>query len=194
MFRDISPAFALAEAIVLFLAVGLHEFAHCKFADMAGDPTPRYYGRVTLNLTKHFEMSGVIMMVVSTMSGFGLGWGKPAPINPAKMRHPRLDTFIAVADDPFYGNPDFPVRLCELGVYSNLGMALFNLIPFGPLDGHWLVGELLPEKPRYYWYKVNRQIGFVGLIVAVLVMQTLNIPLLVGPIVTLFRLLTGLHA
>ena len=220
MFSDINPVYVLAEIIVLFFGVGLHEFAHCKFADMAGDPTPAYYGRVTLNLTKHFEVSGVIMMVLSTLSGFGLGWGKPAPINPAKMRNPRIDTFIAVAagplsnflqagiyafvlrllirggavvDDPFLGNPDFLVRLCMLGVLSNLGMGLFNLIPFGPLDGHWLVGQLLPEKPRYYWYQFNRQtIGFRGLLVAVVLLQLLHVSLIGRPILSLFSLLTGI--
>ena len=208
MFRDFSPEFALAQAIVLFLGVGLHEYAHCKFADMAGDPTPSYYGRVTLNLTKHFEISGVIMMVLSSLVGFGIGWGKPAPITPAKMRHPRVDTFIAVAagplsnilqaviyafvlrllirggavpDDPYIGHPDFIVRLCMLGVLSNLGMALFNLIPFGPLDGHWLVGELLPDKQRYYWYRFNRQIiGFRGPIITVVILQSLHISLIWG--------------
>lgn len=218
--RDFSPEYAIAQAIVLFFGVGLHEFAHCKFADMAGDPTPSYYGRVTLNLTKHFEASGVIMMVLSSLVGFGIGWGKPAPINPAKMRNPRVDTFISVVagplsnilqaviyalvlrvliaqgarlDNPFTGSPDFIVRLCLLGVLSNLGMALFNLIPFGPLDGHWLVGELLPDKQRYYWYRLNRQvIGFRGLIIAVLILQFMHISLISGPIVKLFHLLTGI--
>src|SRR5271165_3669319 len=90
----------LATAIILFLGIGLHEYAHCKFADMAGDPTPAYYGRVTLNLTKHFEMSGVIMMILTTMVGFGFGWGKPSPCGPNKMKNPRVDWFVSVAAGP----------------------------------------------------------------------------------------------
>src|ERR1019366_3379020 len=98
--RDIDPQVALAQIIVLFFGIGLHEYAHCKFADLAGDPTPRYYGRVTLNLTKHFDPLGTLMMIVSSLTGYGIGWGKPAPINPKKMKNPRIDTFIAVAAGP----------------------------------------------------------------------------------------------
>src|SRR5580693_4798526 len=100
MFRDFSPEYALAQAIVLFLGVDLHEYSHCKFADMAGDPTPAYYGRVTLDLTKHFEITEVMMMIFTSLVGYGIGWGKPAPVNGAKMKNPRVDLFVAVAAGP----------------------------------------------------------------------------------------------
>jgi len=77
------------------------------------------------------------------------------------------------------------------GVTINLGLACFNLIPFGPLDGHWLVGLLLPEKQRYYWFKFNRQIGMPGLFVAVILLQATNTSLLLGPISYLFHLFAG---
>ncbi len=208
----------LATAIILFLGIGLHEYAHCKFADMAGDPTPAYYGRVTLDLTKHFEISGVIMMVITTLTGFGIGWGKPSPVNPSKMKNPRMDWFVSVAAGPvsnlvqatiyaFFlrlairanlfeqiGSLDLKMFVAYLligGVAINLGLACFNLIPFGPLDGHWLVGLLLPEKQRYYWFKFNQKVGMPGLFIAIILMQSFNISLLSGPISALFRLFVG---
>ncbi len=92
--------FIVAQLLVLFLGIGLHEYAHCKFADMAGDPTPGIQGRVTLNLFKHFEPVGTILILVSTWAGFGIGWGRPAPMDPRKMKNPRLDFFVAVAAGP----------------------------------------------------------------------------------------------
>lgn len=194
------PEIIAAIAIVIFFAIGLHEYAHCKFADMAGDPTPSMYGRVTLNLTKHFEPVGTFMMIVSSLAGVGLGWGRPAPINPSKMRNPRWDTFAAVAAGPLsnllqavvYGfalrfamkagavdvigvfgalNRDpttFLAALLSLGVLLNLGLAVFNLIPLGPLDGHWLVAALLPEKQRILWNQWHRRYGMQVLIVLIL--------------------------
>ena len=55
-----------------------------------------------------------------------------------------------------------------LGVVVNIGLALFNLIPLGPLDGHWLVGLLMPEPQRIRWFQWNRVAGSIILLVLVL--------------------------
>jgi Zn-dependent protease len=205
----------LAQIIVLFLGIGLHEYAHCKFADMAGDPTPGIRGRVTLNLTKHFEPVGTMMIVLTTLAGFGIGWGRPAPMDPRKMKNPRWDFFAAVLAGPisnllqaivyalffrlatsmqfdFAGQTgDFLLYLLVFGVAINLALFCFNLIPFGPLDGHWLLGMLLPEKPRYYWLRFNQQVGMAGLFIIVIGLQLAHIPLTAGPVGFGFKLLTG---
>jgi len=169
----------LATGLVIFLAIGLHEYAHCKMADLAGDPTPSYYGRVTLNLTKHFELMGTIMIVITTLTGFGIGWGKPAPMDPRKMRNPKWDFFAAVAAGPISNLLQavvfamilrvvmgaqvevntFVGSLLLYGVIVNLSLCFFNLIPLGPLDGHWLLGTFLPENVRLKWILFNRQYG-----------------------------------
>ncbi|RYG24061.1 site-2 protease family protein [bacterium] len=217
----------LAIAIVIFFAIGLHEYAHCKFADMAGDPTPRIYGRVTLKLWKHFEPVGTFMMIISSLFGVGLGWGRAAPANPDKMRNPRWDFFTSVAAGPisnvvqavlfaavlrfglragwfdvtevvmgaFRMSNDFVPALLSLGVVLNLGLAIFNLIPLGPLDGHWLVGLLMPEKQNILWNQWHRRYGGQILISVILISQLSNIPVLsriTWPAISyLFKLLTG---
>ncbi len=90
----------LAIGLTIFLAIGIHEYCHAKLADLAGDPTPRYFGRVTLNLTKHFELMGTIMIVITSLAGVGIGWGKPVPMDPSKMKNPKWDHFVAVAAGP----------------------------------------------------------------------------------------------
>jgi len=213
------PTQFFAEMLVLFFGIGLHEYAHCKFADMAGDPTPRYYGRVTLNLFKHFEPVGTLMMVLSSLSGYGMGWGRAAIVNPSKMKNPRLDWFISVAAGPISNlvqatvyagamrvalhsgwfdslSTDPTILFAKLfliyGILINMGLCIFNLIPFGPLDGHWLVGLLLPEKPRLYWFRFNRQVGIPGLFLVVLILQQTHINFTAGPISSGFHLLTGI--
>lgn len=219
-------------AIVIFFALGLHEYAHCKMADLAGDPTPGIYGRVTLNLTKHFELIGTLMICFTVLSGYGIGWGKPAPMDSRKMRNPRWDFFAAVAAGPItnllqasvfavcirllasqgaHGLPPILYYLLFYGVLVNIGLFVFNLIPLGPLDGHWLVGLLMPEPMRYAWYRFNRQVG--GLLLLAIVffgrpmieglksagIVPLDAPpsvfalVLGGPIQFLFRFLTGLQ-
>jgi len=218
-----------AIAIVIFFAIGLHEYAHCKFADMAGDPTPGIYGRVTLKLWKHFEPMGTLMMVISSLYGIGLGWGRAAPANPSKMRNPRWDFFTSVAAGPisnvvqavlfalvlrfglrsgwfipddivmasFRESHSFPAALLTLGVMLNLGLAIFNLIPLGPLDGHWLVGLLMPEKQNILWNQWHRRYGGQILIGVILFSQITRIPILSRitwpAISTLFKLFTGVN-
>ena len=207
----------LAMIIVIFFAIGLHEYAHCKFADMAGDPTPRMYGRVTLNLFKHFDPLGSIMILFTVLNGFGIGWGRPAPVNPSKMRNPRWDWFVSVAAGPIsnliqatifaflfrlFGPTvaqsggdvsEFLMLLMIYGVATNLGLFFFNLIPLGPLDGHRLVGLLLPEPQRWKWFQFNQQIGIFGLFGIILAAQFFGLSLTSGPVGWGFRLLTGLQ-
>lgn len=177
----------IAIIVILFLGIGIHEYAHCKVADMAGDPTPREHGRVTLNLFKHFEPLGTFMMVVTALSGFGIGWGRPAPINPAKMKNPRWDHFAAVFAGPLsnlcqafvyafvirvmlatgtlpildadLSKQPFIVVLLFQGVITNIALFLFNLLPIGPLDGMWILGTFLPDRQRIGWYQWNMRFG-----------------------------------
>ncbi|RYG27662.1 site-2 protease family protein [bacterium] len=214
--------------IVIFFGIGIHEYAHCKVADMAGDPTPRYYGRVTLNLFKHFEPVGTLMMVISSISGVGIGWGRPAPVDPSKMRNPRWDAFASVLAGPMSNflqaiiyalalrillaqgsitftqvlsalnrdSTSFLAALVTTGVLINVSLMLFNLIPLGPLDGHWLLGYLLPEPIRTKWFQFSRTTGSALLIGLILLSQLSAISLLgrvLGPLlIRVFTFLTGL--
>lgn len=193
MFDNITIEYVIATAIVIFFAIGLHEYAHAKVADMAGDPTPRAQGRVTLNLTKHFELMGTIMIVVSSLSGFGIGWGKPVQVNPLKMKNYRWDHFASVIAGPLSNlvqamafaivfrviaitspailQGEFLYSLLFQGVMINVALMLFNLIPFGPLDGHWLVGLMMPEPQRTRWFIFNRTTGSFLLLGVILMGQ-----------------------
>ena len=184
------PETMAAVAIVIFLAIGLHEYSHCKMADLAGDPTPSFYGRVTLNLTKHFELVGTIMILITSLTGLGIGWGKPAPMDPRKMRNPKWDFFAAVAAGPISNvlqaavfamllrvavmahvplvQGGFLLALLAFGVVINLSLCFFNLIPLGPLDGHWLFGTFLPDRLQIRWHMFNRNMGTPILIMLVL--------------------------
>ncbi len=193
MFGDITVEYVLAALSVIFLAIGLHEYAHAKVADLAGDPTPRLQGRVTLNLTKHFDPIGTMMIIFTTLAGFGIGWGKPVMVNPSKMKNPKWDHVASVAAGPLSNllqamvfavvfrlvtatvpvmDPDgFLYNFLFLGVLINISLMLFNLIPFGPLDGHWLLGYMLPEPTRTKWFQFNRVQGGMILLGVILIGQ-----------------------
>lgn len=214
--------------MVILLALGFHEYSHAKFADMAGDPTPRMMGRVTLNPFNHLDPIGTIFIVLSSISGFGIGWGRPVLVNPMRMRNPRWDHFVSVAAGPvsnllqaviyagflraliaagvlskmaalevlFHATRDPLAVFLVTGVMINIGLFVFNMLPIGPLDGHWLVGAFLPEPARTRWYQFNRGIGALVLLFLVFMPAGSSLDVLgrvMRPImITLFRLVVGL--
>ena len=182
----------IATILVILPAIGFHEYAHAKLADLAGDPTPRQQGRVTLNLFKHLDPLGTFMIIVTSLTGFGIGWGRPVMVDPCKMHNPRWDHFWSVAAGPIsnllqaaayaliwrvllhsgsFQDSHFLTTVIFLGVMINLALCFFNLIPIGPLDGHWLVGAFLKDKQRLAWYRWNAMAGGFFLIAFILMGQ-----------------------
>jgi Zn-dependent protease len=143
--------------IALAIAISVHEFAHAKFADLAGDPTPRAAGRVTLNPLAHYDPLGTTLILLA-----GMGWGKPVPVNNLAFRHPRSDS-IKVALGGVGANlvaaglfgfafrtgliPALYAPLVMEIVFINLILAFFNIIPLYPLDGSHALLWLLPLVP-----------------------------------------------
>lgn len=173
-------------------AITLHEFCHAKFADLGGDDTPRLQGRVTLNPLAHLDPLGTLMMVISSLSGFGIGWGRPVLVNTNKLKNRRVDNFILTVAGPLsnlflallwaivlrFGlmqveSTDTMIRMFKLyaliSVEINVSLFIFNLIPIGPLDGHWLVSELLPERQRLAWLKFCHGPGMWIFLILVLI-------------------------
>lgn len=96
--REFDPTAFIIRMAVLILAITIHEFAHAFSADRLGDPTPRRQGRISLLPPDHLDPVGTIMMVLSSLTGFGIGWGKPVMVNPMNFRNPLRDhALVSVA-------------------------------------------------------------------------------------------------
>jgi Zn-dependent protease len=76
----------VAAAIILLVSFPVHEAAHAYAAYRLGDGTAKLFGRLTLNPIVHFDPIGGLLLLVSSLSGFGIGWAKPTPVNPANLR------------------------------------------------------------------------------------------------------------
>ncbi|HCC84880.1 MAG TPA: site-2 protease family protein [Candidatus Pacebacteria bacterium] len=142
---------------LLLLSITFHEWAHCLVTDKLGDPTPRAKGRLTLDPRAHLEPLGVVAMLLT-----GFGWGKPAPFDPYNLREPIRDTALIAAAGPLAnitvaliaslllkleltGGLDLLAIVLIQLIGLNLMLAVFNLIPVGPLDGAKILLAVLPK-------------------------------------------------
>lgn len=155
----------------LLMALTIHEYAHAHAAVKLGDPTPRLYGRLTLNPVAHLDPLGLIMLWL-----FKFGWAKPVPINPGNFRNWRKGTIIVSLAGPLSNIglaflTAFALTLAEkLGFESNYAVALtgrliidynilfavFNLLPIPPLDGSKVLAGLLPIKYGDYFERFEQ--------------------------------------
>ena len=171
-----NPLEVLLFVAYLVLAVAVHEFAHAFASDRLGDPTARAAGRLTLNPLAHIDPVGTIVlpMFLIFLSGgiFAFGWGKPTPFDPYNFRNPRRDSAIISLAGPLSNLllaivisliiHLFPYNLLNILVpfiITNISLALFNLIPVGPLDGEKIVFGLLPRDLAYEYQVVMNRYG-----------------------------------
>lgn len=191
--------FILSWLVAITIALTVHEFAHAKRADMAGDPTPRAHGRVSLNPLDHYDPIGTTMILL-----FGMGWGRPVPVNPINFKHPRRDS-IAVAAWGAGANvltavlAGLPIRFDIAGAYTmplsiivaiNLLLAFFNLLPLGPLDGAAVVQGLLPLPAARRFAEFSRRWGWM-LLMAIIIVRPLRTILIWLPVNAMGLLITG---
>ena len=199
--------------MTLVIAIGLHEFAHAKVADMYGDTTPRMNGRVTLNPLAHLDPIGSLMMILG-----GFGWGRPVPVNPyvlsqqspsalmwVSLAGPMTNFLLAIfAAVPLrmglaspYPPQDFlPSSYDFLSqfIFINIFLALFNLVPLAPLDGDKIADYFLPPAVGRV-LEVIRPYGPMILILLIFVGPRFGFDFIgefvFPPVATLFNLLVG---
>ncbi len=90
-------------ALPLLLAMVLHEYAHGWVADRYGDPTAKLAGRLTINPLAHIDPFGTVILPLLCLllpGGIFLGWAKPVPIDPRRLRRPRRDMALVAAAGP----------------------------------------------------------------------------------------------
>lgn len=199
----------LISMLALVICITIHEFAHAFSAVRAGDDTPRKQGRISLNPLDHLDPMGTIMMVLSSLSGFGIGWGKPVRVNPANFRRPRWDNLRVSLWGPlsniltaavlgtvlrFWGasmNPNALEFVFMLTLIS-IGLAVFNLLPIGPLDGGHILSALLPVETAKKFDFFMARYGLLIFLGLIFMGDGILSKILDPPRLFLFKLFTGL--
>lgn len=174
---------------IFLFSVVAHEYAHARVAVWQGDPTPAALGRVTLNPLPHLDLVGSLIVPAALwlMPGsFLFGWAKPVPVNAENFdEYTRGDILVSLAGvtanfllagvlvlaavglarsgaalPMTAGTLDTVQSAVRMGIFFNLLLGVFNLLPVPPLDGSHVLIHLLPDQlaARY------RELGKYGLL------------------------------
>jgi len=197
------------QLIVLLFSVMIHEISHGAVALMLGDTTAKDADRLTLNPVKHIDLFGSIilpiLLFITSHGSFVIGWAKPVPYNPARLKNPKLGAGLIGLAGPlsnFFIAVVFGLLLRVLSISLgtplgamfiyiisiNILLAAFNLLPIPPLDGSSVLFAFLPDRFRQVQYFLTKY----GLIILVLLILVGGFDAILGNIVSfVYRLIVG---
>jgi len=161
----------------VIFSICLHELAHGWAALWQGDTTPRTLGRMTMNPLVHM---GPVSLLVFLM--LGIAWGV-MPVNPSQFRWGRRGRALVAGAGPamnlllvlltsillillirFGPGEGLLSRnlktFLETGIFLNLILATFNLLPVPPLDGSGILSGLSQRAHTFLQNPQNQYIGF----------------------------------
>lgn len=177
--------------LILLFNIAWHESAHALVAHWCGDDTAKNLGRISLSPIPHIDIWGTLIIPLINIFAPGafmlVGWGKPVPVNPYNLRHPRRDDVLVALAGPFsnlilaiftllivrllplipeqQGSLFFQYLIFPMAAMSMM-LCLFNLLPIPPLDGSHLLFSFLPQDLRKYYGKIS-MVSFIIMIVLI---------------------------
>ena len=183
----------LVEGLILYLTLLIlltfHEFGHAWTAWKCGDDTAKSQGRVSLNPMVHIDLIGTVLLPLimifasPAIGGFLVGWAKPVPVNPGKLRNQKVDDILVTLAGPGM-NLILAVALlglarigavsglagmeevCKDGAHLSLLLCFFNLLPIPPLDGSQVARVLIGMSYETYY-----QIARYGIFILIVALQ-----------------------
>ncbi|MFC1681526.1 site-2 protease family protein [Pseudomonadota bacterium] len=178
--------------VALVISLSFHEFGHAYVAKRFGDDTAEQAGRLTINPLAHIDPMGLLMVVF-----VGFGYAKPVPTNPRNFTSrwadlmvsaagPGMNLIVAIVTINVYliglrlgwavlaepGPKFFFVYLAQI----NLLLMIFNLIPLGALDGHYILPYFLPRRMAERYRYFNSRYGNMALLGLVL-LSIMGVPI-----------------
>ena len=178
--------------VALVVSLSCHEFGHAWVARRFGDDTAQRAGRLTLNPLAHIDPIGLLMVMI-----VGFGYAKPVPTDPRQFTSRYAELLVAAAGPAmnfvlavvavnaclqglsfgWYGPYDVLPQSLIFVARINLLLMVFNLLPVGALDGHYILPYFLPRGLSHQYRYLNARYGNLVLL-ALIALAVLGVPVL----------------
>ena len=192
LFAQGQAALAIIILIAIVISLTFHEYGHAVTAKLFGDDTAQRAGRLTLNPMAHIDPFGLLMVAM-----VGFGYAKPVPTNPRNFKSLWADLFVSAAGPAM----NFLVGFVAINLYFfgvgmgwdifqgpgpqyffiylaviNMVLMLFNLLPIGALDGHYILPYFLPKRLAYQYRQWNDRYGNY-LLLGLILLSLIGVPI-----------------
>ena len=178
----------------LLIAMACHEFMHAFVAHKLGDRLAYEEGRVSLNPLKHIDTFTTLLLpfVMILFGAPPIFAAKPVPFNAHDVKYGEYGVAIVGISGPLtnfglavlaalmlhvfgIATGTMPYAVVTTFMLVNIGLFVFNMIPFPPLDGSRLLYAFAPDPLRRIMEQIEA-LGFMALLVAILLLFPLISP------------------
>jgi Zn-dependent protease len=193
--------------LVFLFSMSIHEMMHAFVADYLGDDTARLQGRRTLNPLPHIDPIFTLalpLILYIRHSSVLFGAAKPVQVNFNRLRYGEFGAALVGLAGPLTNlviaclaailfrdiNPQLGSNLYsafQIGIALNIGLFLFNSIPWPPLDGSRVLYAFAPRPLQELMESIER-LGMFSIVILIFLVY----PLVQGPLANLYASL--IHA
>ena len=189
----------------LLVSMTVHEASHAGMSYLLGDHTAKHEGRLSLNPLVHIDPIFTVLIpgIMIALGQPPIMAAKPVPFNPYAVKFGEFGAALVAVAGPVSNLllailAAIFLRLTSAGVVQdvvgffltlNVSLAIFNLVPWPPLDGSRVLYAFAPEPLQKVMDRIEG-FGITGLFIFIFIAWKFVSPFVGGVEDAILRILT----